>query len=111
MNKSSTNECMPSPAGDPWITCRSKSHHRRIYYYNTITGEAIWNLTDFEVKLNRTLLVYHILALMLRSHVFKICVPRNSLLGKYLYLNKVGLFLKILIYNFDPCFRMISVKR
>ncbi|XP_045541622.1 uncharacterized protein LOC123723112 [Papilio machaon] len=50
MNKNSTNEWtgMEWTSIYTWITCRSKSHHRRIYYYNTVTGEAIWNLTDFE---------------------------------------------------------------
>ncbi|KAL4711432.1 hypothetical protein ACJJTC_016186 [Scirpophaga incertulas] len=36
--------------GNSWIICRSKSHSGRIYYFNTLTGEAVWNLSDEEIE-------------------------------------------------------------
>lgn len=33
-----------------WVVCRSKSHNGRIYYFNTFTGEAAWNLSGPEVS-------------------------------------------------------------
>ncbi|XP_028172099.1 uncharacterized protein LOC114361268 [Ostrinia furnacalis] len=36
--------------GNSWIVCRSKSHGGRIYYFNTLTGEAAWNLSDQEIE-------------------------------------------------------------
>ncbi|XP_038217389.1 uncharacterized protein LOC119836196 [Zerene cesonia] len=36
--------------GSSWIVCRSKSQPGRIYYFNTVTGEAAWNLSDAEAE-------------------------------------------------------------
>lgn len=38
--------------GNSWIICRSKTYAGRIYYFNTMTGEAAWNLSEIEVILN-----------------------------------------------------------
>ncbi|KAJ2947465.1 hypothetical protein O0L34_g17249 [Tuta absoluta] len=37
-------------AGNSWVVCRSKSYIGRVYYFNTVTGEAAWNLSDTEVE-------------------------------------------------------------
>ncbi|CAH2228152.1 jg25710, partial [Pararge aegeria aegeria] len=39
-----------SSVGNFWIICRSKSCAGRIYYFNTSTGDAVWNLSDIEVE-------------------------------------------------------------
>ncbi|XP_045496680.1 uncharacterized protein LOC123695036 [Colias croceus] len=36
--------------GNSWIICRSKSYPGRVYYFNTVTGEAAWNLSDAEAE-------------------------------------------------------------
>ncbi|XP_047531828.1 uncharacterized protein LOC125067331 isoform X2 [Vanessa atalanta] len=36
--------------GNSWIICRSKSYAGRIYYFNTLTGEAAWNLSESEIE-------------------------------------------------------------
>nr|XP_034828818.1 uncharacterized protein LOC117986102 [Maniola hyperantus] len=38
--------------GNAWIICRSKSIARagQIYYFNTLTGEAVWNLSETEAE-------------------------------------------------------------
>lgn len=35
--------------GNSWIVCQSKSHPGHVYYFNSLTGEAVWNLSDPEV--------------------------------------------------------------
>lgn len=35
--------------GSSWIICRSKSHNGMLYFFNTMTKEAVWNLNDAEV--------------------------------------------------------------
>lgn len=35
--------------GDSWIVGKSKSHPGFTYYFNTLTGEAVWNLSAAEV--------------------------------------------------------------
>jgi hypothetical protein len=39
-----------SSVGNAWIVMRSKSHPGRLYYFNTLTGEAVWNLSATEVS-------------------------------------------------------------
>lgn len=36
--------------GDSWILCRSKTYSGRIYYFNTLSGKAVWNLSEPEVN-------------------------------------------------------------
>ncbi|CAG4945438.1 unnamed protein product [Colias eurytheme] len=36
--------------GNSWIICRSKSYPGRVYYFNTVSGEAAWNLSDAEAE-------------------------------------------------------------
>ncbi|CAH2085510.1 unnamed protein product [Euphydryas editha] len=36
--------------GNSWIICRSKTYAGRIYYFNTLTGEAAWNLSESEIE-------------------------------------------------------------
>lgn len=38
-----------SYVGNSWIVTQSKSHPGHVYYFNTVTGEAVWNLSDAEV--------------------------------------------------------------
>lgn len=35
--------------GSSWIIRRSKSHNGMLYFFNTVTKEAVWNLNDAEV--------------------------------------------------------------
>ncbi|XP_046967131.1 uncharacterized protein LOC124535105 isoform X2 [Vanessa cardui] len=46
---SSTGEIVQA-VGNSWIICRSKSYAGRIYYFNTLTGEAAWNLSESEIE-------------------------------------------------------------
>ncbi|XP_045767147.1 uncharacterized protein LOC123868657 isoform X2 [Maniola jurtina] len=34
--------------GNAWIICRSKSYAGHMYYFNSLTGEAVWNLSETE---------------------------------------------------------------
>lgn len=43
-------QTVTSVGNSAWIICRSKSHPGRIYYFNTLSGEAAWNLSDQEVS-------------------------------------------------------------
>ncbi|CAH0723777.1 unnamed protein product, partial [Brenthis ino] len=36
--------------GDSWIICRSKTYSGRIYYFNTFSGKAVWNLSEPEME-------------------------------------------------------------
>lgn len=36
--------------GNSWVVCRSKSYSGHVYYFNTLSGEAVWNLSDTEVR-------------------------------------------------------------
>ncbi|XP_012549655.2 uncharacterized protein LOC101743794 [Bombyx mori] len=36
--------------GNAWIICKSKSHPGFNYYFNTLSGEAVWNLSSAEVE-------------------------------------------------------------
>uniref|UniRef100_A0A2A4JUY5 Uncharacterized protein n=1 Tax=Heliothis virescens TaxID=7102 RepID=A0A2A4JUY5_HELVI len=36
--------------GNSWIVCKSKSHPGHVYYFNSLTGEAAWNLSDAEIE-------------------------------------------------------------
>ncbi|XP_059053498.1 uncharacterized protein LOC131847845 isoform X2 [Achroia grisella] len=47
--KNSNNSVVTS-IGNSWVLCRSKSYSGRIYYFNTLTGEAAWNLSNAEVE-------------------------------------------------------------
>ncbi|CAG4970828.1 unnamed protein product [Parnassius apollo] len=49
MRKNCFNESVTS-VGNSWVVCRSKSHSGRIYYFNTLTGEAAWNLSEAEIE-------------------------------------------------------------
>ncbi|CAK1579329.1 unnamed protein product [Parnassius mnemosyne] len=49
MRKNCFNESVTS-VGNSWVVCRSKSHPGRIYYFNTLTGEAAWNLSEAEIE-------------------------------------------------------------
>lgn len=51
VEKNELNVQSVTSVGNSWIICRSKSHFGRIYYFNTLTGEAAWNLSDSEVSL------------------------------------------------------------
>ncbi|XP_041968072.1 uncharacterized protein LOC121725274 [Aricia agestis] len=33
-----------------WIICRSKTYTNRPYYFNTLTGQAVWNLSKAEIE-------------------------------------------------------------
>lgn len=35
--------------GSSWIIRRSKSHNGMLYFFNTVTKEAVWNLNEAEV--------------------------------------------------------------
>lgn len=37
--------------GSSWIIRRSKSHHGMVYFFNTLTKEAVWNLNEIEVRI------------------------------------------------------------
>ncbi|XP_049693295.2 uncharacterized protein LOC110380434 [Helicoverpa armigera] len=39
-----------SSVGNSWIVCKSKSHSGHVYYFNSLTGEAAWNLSDAEIE-------------------------------------------------------------
>ncbi|XP_047025677.1 uncharacterized protein LOC124634254 isoform X2 [Helicoverpa zea] len=39
-----------SSVGNSWIVCKSKSHPGYVYYFNSLTGEAAWNLSDAEIE-------------------------------------------------------------
>ncbi|CAK1544020.1 unnamed protein product [Leptosia nina] len=38
-----------SSYGNAWIVCRSKSYAGRVYYFNTVNGQAVWNLSEPEI--------------------------------------------------------------
>lgn len=38
-----------SSIGNAWIVTQSKSHPGHVYYFNTLTREAVWNLSESEV--------------------------------------------------------------
>ncbi|XP_047040957.1 uncharacterized protein LOC124645219 [Helicoverpa zea] len=39
-----------TPVGNSWIVCKSKRHQGHVYYFNSLTGEAAWNLSDAEIE-------------------------------------------------------------
>ncbi|XP_053606005.1 uncharacterized protein LOC128672716 [Plodia interpunctella] len=39
-----------TPVGHAWVLSRSKSYSGRVYYFNTLTGEAVWNLSNEEIE-------------------------------------------------------------
>ncbi|XP_026759953.2 uncharacterized protein LOC113519095 [Galleria mellonella] len=45
-----SNQIVVTSVGNSWVVCRSKSYSGRTYYFNTLTGEAVWNLSDAEVE-------------------------------------------------------------
>lgn len=45
-----TNETVEQAKG-PWIHSRSKSYFGKTYYFNTLTGEAVWNLAEADVSI------------------------------------------------------------
>ncbi|KAM3967124.1 uncharacterized protein ACR2FA_011976 [Aphomia sociella] len=46
---SNTNSIVTS-VGNSWVLCRSKTYSGRIYYFNTETGQAAWNLSKTEIE-------------------------------------------------------------
>ncbi|CAB3250685.1 unnamed protein product [Arctia plantaginis] len=36
--------------GNAWIVTQSKSHPGLVYYFNTVTREAVWNLSELEIE-------------------------------------------------------------
>lgn len=51
LERSKANRRTVTSVGDSWIVGRSKSHPGFTYYFNTLTGEAVWNLSAAEVML------------------------------------------------------------
>ncbi|KAF9799906.1 hypothetical protein SFRURICE_013643, partial [Spodoptera frugiperda] len=49
MNKE-TNRRKVTSVGNSWIICKSKSHPGHVYYFNSLTGQAAWNLSDAEIE-------------------------------------------------------------
>ncbi|CAH0399152.1 unnamed protein product [Chilo suppressalis] len=51
-NKKDKNESIQTVTAlrNSWVVCKSKSHAGHIYYFNTLTGEAVWNLSDAEIE-------------------------------------------------------------
>lgn len=48
---SENNTCeVVTAVGNSWVLRRSKTYSGRVYYFNTLTGEAVWNLSEAEVK-------------------------------------------------------------
>ncbi|KAH9628582.1 hypothetical protein HF086_010316 [Spodoptera exigua] len=39
-----------TPVGNSWVICKSKSHPGHVYYFNSLTGQAAWNLSDAEIE-------------------------------------------------------------
>lgn len=46
MSTSSVSEDLVSSA---WIVCQSKSYPGLVYYFNTLTGESVWDLNEPQV--------------------------------------------------------------
>ncbi|XP_022826030.1 uncharacterized protein LOC111356052 [Spodoptera litura] len=49
MNKD-INRRKVTSLGNSWIICKSKSHPGHVYYFNSLTGQAAWNLSDAEIE-------------------------------------------------------------
>ncbi|XP_013194060.2 uncharacterized protein LOC106137707 isoform X2 [Amyelois transitella] len=48
--KNPGNQQTVTSVGNAWVVSRSKSYPGRIYYFNTLTGEAVWNLSSEEIE-------------------------------------------------------------
>ncbi|XP_075976474.1 uncharacterized protein LOC142976790 [Anticarsia gemmatalis] len=49
-DKYSNSRQVVTSVGKSWIMTHSKSHPGHVYYFNTLTGEAVWNLSNSEIE-------------------------------------------------------------